>query len=328
MKFILKVCLAMLFPWTIFSQLNSTIGEQPIRGFDSQKYRSKDIKMSDENAVAIFNQKIIDIERRIKSSEKETIIRPVNLTLVFHLLHTQDLELAKNQIQKQLDALNRDFSNKSLVTNHPNDPDGIYYKLARDTQISFSLKEGSIPDTKADLVSIASSRWKSWDEMKLVETGGIEAEQPRQFINVWVSQLPEGIASYSSSLYRDIGSGLDGIVLDAKYFNQDSTSPYNQGKTLTHLIGNYLGLHDLWSYDRHCQDDYVDDTPIHNSLNYGKPAHTHVTICPEENYAPEMVMNFMDNSDDELQTMFTAGQVLRMHTILNLFREGLINQNN
>jgi len=328
MKPILLVCFVISIQSLAHSQSNVDFNDYPIRSFDTQKSRSFDKEPDDETADDLYNRNLESIENQIKSAEKETTIQPISLSLIFHLLHTDDHELATSQIQNQIDALNRDFSNKSFSANHPNDPDGRFHKLSKDSKIKFNVKTGSIPDAKDELLSIPANHWNKWDDMKQLSTGGIRAERPQQYINIWVAHLPEGISSYASSIYRDINSQLDGIVLDAKYFSQDPNSPYSQGKTLTHLMGNYLGLYDLWADDRHCQDDYVEDTPIHNSLNYGKPSHLHVTICPEENYAPEMVMNFMDNSDDELQTMFTTGQVLRMHTILNLFRQGLLNSNN
>lgn len=328
MKPILMLCFAIFIFCNTYSQTNVDFNSSSVRSFDTQKYRSIDKLTDDEASVDLYTRNIESVENQIQTAEKETTIRPVTLTLIFHVLHTEDLNLSKIQIQNQLEALNRDFSNKSIIENHPNDPGGDFQKLSRDSEIKFIVKSGSIPNTKDDLISIPSSHWKKWDDMKQISTDGISAHKPQHFINIWVTHLPEEISSYASSIYRDINSELDGIVIDAKYFIQDPSSPYNQGKTLTHLMGNYLGLYDLWADDRHCQDDYVEDTPIHNSLNYGKPSHLHVTICPEENYAPEMVMNFMDNSDDELQTMFTVGQVLRMHTILNLFRKGLINSNN
>ena len=115
----------------------------------------------------------------------------------------------------------------------------------------------------------------------------------------------------------------DGIVIDYRYFGvQDSTAtPYNEGKTLTHLIGNYLNLYDIWG-ESPCEDDYVDDTPIHNSPNSGldpntgsgSMAYQHVSTCPGE--AVEMVMNFMDNTRDNMLYMFTKDQRQRMHACL------------
>ena len=205
----------------------------------------------------------------------------------------------------------------------------FYLDRAADTQIKFVANkiQGITDDEGLAHVVDNPATWSSWDEMKSPSKLGSRSYLPDKYINIWVTKLPDGMSSYASSIYRDVGSDVDGIVLDAQYFNKDPGSPYGQGKTLTHLMGNYLGLYDLWSEDRPCEDDYVDDTPIHNALNYGKPFHRHVSTCDKQNIVPEMLMNFMDNSDDELQTMFTAGQVLRMHAVLSLVRDGLLSHN-
>jgi hypothetical protein len=50
-------------------------------------------------------------------------------------------------------------------------------------------------------------------------------------------------------------------------------------RTLTHLMGNYLNLYDLWNESQPCADDYVDDTPIHNAPNGRFWQYRHVSTC-------------------------------------------------
>jgi len=109
----------------------------------------------------------------------------------------------------------------------------------------------------------------------------------------------------------------DGIVIGYKYFGTTGTAqfPYNEGKTLTHLMGNYLGLFDLWCEQNPCQDDLVEDTPIHNAPNTGCAPYLHVSTC--DGSPAEMTMNFMDNSHDACLYMFTAGQKKRMRSMLD-----------
>ena len=296
-----------------------------LRAFGSQFYLFADLD-STELKPPLSRAEIDSLEYTIKVAAENIRIQPKTLHLVFHILYTDDRKSVKENIKAQVSALNRDFSNKSFINNHPNDPEGIYTNLATDSKIKFVAKgNGQIVDSDGiGNIKISEEDWRKYDDMKKSNKGGFENKNPGQFINIWVTKLPDGISSYASSIHRGLESNIDGIVLDARFFELDPNEPYGQGKTLTHLMGNYLGLYDLWSEDRHCLDDYVDDTPIHNAFNYGKPSHKHVTTCPQENGALEMVMNFMDNSDDELQTMFTEGQVRRMHTVLTLVRKGLI----
>ncbi len=114
---------------------------------------------------------------------------------------------------------------------------------------------------------------------------------------------------------------IDGIVIDPDYFggkNGASKKPYDEGITLTHLIANYLGLYELWNEYNYCADDFVEDTPLHNAPNDDviiEKNSQHISMCSGN--AVEMYMNFMDNTDDKLQEMFTKGQKERLRKMLS-----------
>jgi hypothetical protein len=136
----------------------------------------------------------------------------------------------------------------------------------------------------------------------------------QKYLNVWVCKLANDVNGYAQMPGGN--PAIDGIVIDYRYFGvaNYNDSPYDQGKTLTHLVGNYLNLFPLWGSGVRCSDDYVDDTPIHNAPNYGNPGPGHISICP--GYPLEMTLNFMDNTVDAARCMFTYGQMLRMHSVL------------
>jgi hypothetical protein len=107
-------------------------------------------------------------------------------------------------------------------------------------------------------------------------------------------------------------------VLDDRFLTQsnpDSANPYALGRTLVHLMGSYLNLYELWNEFEPCADDYVEDTPIHNAPNNLINPYLHVSTCFSDLVA-EMPMNFMDNTIDTGQYMFTRGQVTRMRATL------------
>ena len=114
----------------------------------------------------------------------------------------------------------------------------------------------------------------------------------------------------------------DGIVIDPNYFGAQPV-PYSEGKTLTHLLGNALGLDNLWGQNK-CQDDGVADTPIHNAPNYNKvkPDENHISLCA--GFKREMYMNYLDNTVDSMLYMFTIGQKERMHQFLSKERNHLL----
>lgn len=104
------------------------------------------------------------------------------------------------------------------------------------------------------------------------------------------------------------------IFINKRFWFGGPLMEYAQGKSLIHLFANYLGLPPLWGYNV-CEDDGIDDTPIHNAPNYGCfNAKTHISTC--EFGTLELVNNYMDNSDDECSNSFTSGQLDFLHHAL------------
>ena len=98
-----------------------------------------------------------------------------------------------------------------------------------------------------------------------------------------------------------------GIVINISVF-ANGIGSHTEGKALTHLIGNYLGLYPLTG-EHQCGDDYVDDTPIHP---------IQIPECFEEDVISScdnkkiLVNNFMAYSPDTCKDSFTIGQWKRM----------------
>jgi PKD repeat protein len=104
--------------------------------------------------------------------------------------------------------------------------------------------------------------------------------------------------------------------------------PTNNGRTLSHEAGHWLGLRHIWG-DNTCANDFVNDTPEHEDANNG---------CPVFPYKPfnacggdangEMYVNYMDYTDGNCQNMFSAGQSARMNTILTTMRTNIWSNGN
>lgn len=245
-------------------------------------------------------------------------VEPKTIPLVFHLITPPGTSMVTPEdVLLQIEQLNLHFSGDTAYdTELANAANEAYGELAVDTEIQFCLPllsplglptTGILPKT----VSVPFDT----DEPNLLKTAELGALpwNPQKYLNIWITPLPDSISGFAQM--PGAGLATDGIVIDPRYiFSAVGESPYGQGKTLTHLIGSYLGLLPLWGKNP-CGDDYLTDTPIHNDPNYGIPTGRHITTCGE--YEVEMLINFMDNTDDEVQWMFTPDQKRRMHAALS-----------
>ncbi len=300
----------------------------------SQEYRkiTTDVyqKSAPLNTSTVINDRA-GINKQIGDFKKNAKFKKVTLPMVFHVLHRTGSAYPEiNQVLGQLDALNRDFDKKSYKSKHKADSIERFTQKVADPEIQFcmALQDPTGKTTNGiNLVNTSIATWGMNQDIKSTQKGGITAWNTAKYINVWVADLGS-----ESSGYAQLPGGpteTDGIVIDYKYFGSEGTAkaPYNLGKTLTHLMGNYLGLQDLWGAC-YCCDDGIEDTPIHNAPNYGPTdVYKHVTTC--DGITIEMSMNFMDNTDDDWMYMFTHGQKLRMQAVLSDIgpRVQLVNNN-
>lgn len=242
------------------------------------------------------------------------------LPVIFHIVYNSvEARVSEDQVLSQIEALNRDFRHTDREIHHPADTLEGFAGKAADTGISFCLAAVSLGGGVPGIHYVRSQVvvWHTDDAIKSSKLQGADAFDPDHYINVWVAPLDGGASGYAQ-----MPGGLvetDGIVIDYRFLGigGSSVAPYNEGKTLTHLMGNYLGLYDIWG-PGHCKDDYVDDTPIHNAPNYNMPTsgERHISLCPM-GPIDEMWMNFMDNTDDLSLNMFTYGQKTRMEAMLS-----------
>jgi hypothetical protein len=150
--------------------------------------------------------------------------------------------------------------------------------------------------------------------MKNSKRGGINPTSPQEYLNIWVCNLGNGILGYAQ--FPGGSWSTDGVVILTSAFGTPSTgadaAPYNLGRTATHEVGHYLNLRHIWG-DATCGSDLVDDTPTHNTANYGCPAAGHKSTCTGT--PVEMTMNYMDYTDDACMFMFSKKQVDRMMAV-------------
>lgn len=270
-----QVCLysLLLLPILLIGQSDAAY-----RRYDTQKYfyehHYNDFSSSGSPLSTPYEvlQRKSKIEAQVANRIEYVRVEPIKIEIVFHILSISDEGEAQKLVDDQIKYLNRDFNANNPASSHPNHPLGLYLRHASNPKINFTVAKIDQPHT-AGIVTIRQSKsdWSTYDEMKDPNKGGSAPYASLQYINIWVVDLPTGINSYATSPYYV--NDLSGIVIDRRFFStkEKGAHGYTEGKTLTHLMGNYLGLLDLWNEYESCADDYVDDTSIHNMANKGQP---------------------------------------------------------
>jgi hypothetical protein len=223
----------------------------------------------------------------------------IEIPVVFNVLYrtsAQNVSLA--QLQSQIDVLNEDFA----ATNAD-------YNL---TSTYNSVKSGDIGVRFVlDAVNRRQTNKTSWSTNNAMKTSsqGIAPTSPTTKLNIWVCNMGGGILGYAQ--FPGGSSSTDGVVLDDNATGRTGTAaaPFNKGRTATHEVGHWLNLRHIWG-DATCGNDFVGDTPVHNTSNGGCPSAGHLSTC--SGTPVEMTMNYMDYTYDACMYMFSAGQKSRM----------------
>jgi len=107
----------------------------------------------------------------------------------------------------------------------------------------------------------------------------------------------------------------DGVVI-ASSTTPGGEFPYNEGKTLTHEVGHFLGLYH--TFDGGCDGlgDNIDDTPAHAGPDM--ECDETLDTCPSSGYNP--IENFMNYTPDACMYQFTNDQFNRMIAMWNEYR--------
>jgi len=228
---------------------------------------------------------------------------PVTIPVVVHIVYnTSDQNISDARVDEQIDILNEDFNatNSDIGSYVPSQYNTV---VSQGAGISFCLVQTIRVHT--DVTSFGTN-----DNMKYDSRGGSNTVDPSKYLNIWVCNMGGGILGYA--YYPGISPEIDGVVILYSAFGI-TTGNYDLGRTTTHEVGHYFNLHHIWG-DRHCGNDLVDDTPLHDAANYGCPAQGSTSNC--KGPVVEMWMNYMDYTYDKCMYMFSKGQAQRMQATL------------
>jgi hypothetical protein len=259
----------------------------------------------------------VGIRRSIERGVAQRTMRKLlTIPVVVHVVYKTAAEnISDAQVKSQIDALNRDYTQKNDQSSVP----GAWKGLASDPNVSFALaKKDPNGKTTTGITRTQTTRssFGTGDSVKSKAGGGHPAWPADRYLNLWVCTLGGGLLGYAQ--FPGGPAKTDGVVILNTAFGTKGTvqPPFNLGRTATHEVGHWLNLHHIWGDRNDCGGtDFVTDTPNAQLPNYGKPTFPHISCNNGPN--GDMFMNYMDYVDDDAMVMFTAGQVLRMNATLS-----------
>lgn len=226
--------------------------------------------------------------------------RSITIPVIVHVLYsTPEQNISDAQVQSQIDVLNEDYS---ATNSDYNKYDAGYSRVKGDLDIQFCLRQ----------VIHKQSTHKSFsgNNMKFTQKGGSDAVDPMHALNIWVCDIGKKLLGFA--YYPGAPLDISGVVCHTNAFGRGAQynlfTNYDLGRTMTHEVGHSLGLAHIWG-DNTCGSDEVDDTPLHNTANFGCPEQGHLSTCTGTPL--EMWMNYMDYTDDRCMYFFTDGQGAR-----------------
>jgi hypothetical protein len=237
----------------------------------------------------------------------------ITIPVVVHVLYFVASEnISNEQIYSQINVLNQDLSRTNPDTiNTP----AVFRQFAADCGFKFVLAKVD-PHGYATTGIIRKftpvQAFDINDEIKHSQSGGDDAWDCDNYLNIWVGNLIEGMLGYSSVVGGP--KDVDGITVLYTAFGTTGmvAAPFDRGRTATHELGHWLNLIHTWG-DADCGDDHVEDTPWQEAPNRGCPTEVKKTCGPGP-YG-DMYMNFMDFTNDACMNLFTKGQNARMRSL-------------
>ena len=257
------------------------------------------------------------LETKIKSAYNAVTPKTIVIPVHWHVIHKTDGtgRLSQQRIDEQMAVLNADFA-------------GLTYKgkSGLETSIRFEVH--------GDIDYVENDDWfrvRSADDSIYKNSLNIT---PDRVLNIY-SLVPlkddgsEGTLGYARIPQTGTGDAEDGIVMlhSAVGGRENGYAPYDEGRTLVHEVGHYLGLLHTFQGGT-CENEYVSssnnavtndlvkDTPPHDEPDYGTSPSSPCGV-------PSPIENFMNYSQDIALTTFSAEQTNRMICSLANYRPNL-----
>ncbi len=320
---------------TVFGLLTiyflNTLGAQHVCGTDlyynHQTHKNQSFKQIEE-------QHNLESKHFVKTAKNTIQKRAAKYTIpvVFHVIHTNGSEnISREQILDQLRILNEDFSYTNANKVNLREP---FKTVAAVADIEFKLASVDPNGNCFDGINRIYSPLGVDMNMDDEPVKDLAYWNYRKYLNVWVVTNIETSSSTGTVLGYAVfpwtsNFNKDGIVIRHDRVGSIGTaSNTDDGRTLTHELGHWLGLYH--TFQGGCSDgDQCDDTPpvLSTFTNASCPANSN--SCSNDNPdLPDMWENYMDYSNGTCMSAFTQEQVARMHYYLETLRSSIYSSSN
>lgn len=230
----------------------------------------------------------------------------VAVPTVFHVISAEPLTAVETSryeelISDQLAVLNSAYAGTGAATGSPATP--FRFDLEATTYTVNEAWSGLAPGTKETKAA-----------KSVLHTGGPET------LNVYAVDLSGGLLGYATFPQRGRGQlSQDGVVILDESMPGGEVAPYDEGDTLVHEVGHWLGLYHTFQSGCHGPGDYVTDTPAEALPAFECAVDAGRDSCPAD-AGLDPVHNFMDYTEDSCMDEFTPGQVRRMSNAWEAYR--------
>ncbi len=220
------------------------------------------------------------------------------IKVAFHVISstTGEGNIPDSQIATQIQTLNTEYASE-----------GFSFVLASTSRTVNNKWFGMVPNSRNERSAKAA----------------LATDVPHR-LNVYTCKPGQSLLgwAYFPNSYPE-GDNIHGVVIHYGSLPGGYLTAYNEGETLTHEIGHYLGLYHTFQGGCTPPGDYVDDTPYEASSYGGGDCSLQRDTCPAAGLDP--ISNYMDYSYDICLTNFTIGQKTRMQALTPQYRPSLLN---
>ncbi len=292
-----------------------------------------------ENFEVWMKDKIEERKRNQNIQRKQEDIRVI--PVVVHVIHNgtaigTGANIPMSQIESQIRILNEDF--RRLNPDASRTP-AEFLPVAADTRIEFVLAKQDPRGLPTDGVVRVQGPRSSYSPNQALLAYEISQWPADEYFNIWVMTFENaGLLGFSilpfsslpGSQSQVLPEGFNGVWMNYRRFGVGGNAdPASFGRTLTHEVGHFLGLHHTWGPGNNnisgCDiDDFVDDTPLQfQANNFACRLVDPIFSCGSR----DMSENFMDYTSEDCYNLFTLGQVERFDVVLaeSPFRASLVN---